>query len=181
MELREPVFVGFFPKVTQRTPAWLGVQSVREICSVSNCISDGPEGWIDHWEHNAHGFYDSEEQAQVVAAPNSEEFDLYAYHLFPMRCIGDVLEPVTIESAAAPPPVDYEFLGYDIVTKSVSDFFECSPLSCNYAAREYPVNQYCLIADRDQAYQALQEISRVGTYEPGPYYLFQVYRKRRRA
>ncbi len=179
MSLPPPLFVGFFPKITARLPDWLDNQSVTEICSVSNCISDGPEQWIRRWKHNEFGFFDDERLAYDVMDRVPSEFDLYAYKLFPLRCLGDKVEEITLSGEPRPLPADYDFLGYDIVTHSTSSFFECSPLSCNHAAEVYAVNEFCLIADQVAAYQTLLEISRAGTYEPGPYYLFEVYRKKK--
>lgn len=177
MTLPKAIFVGFFPKITQQTPDWFSNKSVKEICSVSNCISSGPEGWIDQWRHNELGFYDSEALAYKVIGESPEEFDIYAYKFFPLRSADNKIETTALTSKTDDFPDDYEFLGYDIVSKSVADFFECSPLSCNDGAAEYEVNQFCLITNRDRAYRILLEIQE-GSYEPGPYYLFEVYRKR---
>lgn len=179
MTLPEPVFIGFFPKITKPLPEWLGNNSIEEICSVSNCISDGPQNWINQWKHNELGFYNSEEIAREVITEDAHKFDIYAYNLFPLYCFDDEVESICIQSIEGNLPPDYEFLGYDIVTKTVADFFECSPLSCNSGASKYPVNEFCLIADREAAYSVLREISEDGSYEPGPYYLFEMYRKRR--
>jgi hypothetical protein len=176
MNLPEPGFVGFFPKITQPAPAWLGNESVREIGSVSTCISEGPEDWINHWQHNDLGFFDTADLAYELISQSPEKFDLYAYKLFPLRCLAGRLESVSIDLKLDNFPPNYEFLGYDIVTRSGPHFFECSPLSCNRGAAEYDVNQYCLIADRETAYRVLLAICQAGSYEPGPYYLFEVYR-----
>lgn len=178
MKLPEAVFVGFFPKVTKQAPEWLGNKSVREICAVSNCISEGPENWIAHWKHNELGFYDTERLAYEVIGEEIQKFDIYAYKLFPLRCIGDKMEDTLINFRHHSFASDYAFLGYDIVTKSTSDFFECSPLSCNHGATTYEVNEFCLVGDKERAFKILLEISKDGSYEPGPYYLFEVYRKR---
>ena len=180
MNLPKAVFLGFFPKITEQSPEWLDNQSVREICSVSECISKGPENWIQKWQHNELGFFDSESLAYEVIEQHPEKFDIYAYKLFPLRCLGDELEFITLESRFGHQlPKDYQFLGYDIVTKSVADFFECSPLSCNHGAKQYNVNQFCLVDDQAGAMDILLEISKDGSYEPGPYYLFEVYRKKK--
>jgi len=180
MALPAPIFVGFFVKATQTNPEWLKVPSVQEICSVSECISPAPSNWIQRWQHNALGFYDSEPIALSIIEGNPQRYDLYAYELFPVRCQDGSAETFAIDLAIGSIPPDYAFLGYDIVTRSSSDFFECSPLSCNYAAQDNPVNVYCLLDDEDQAYQAMLEMSKPGSrVEPGPYYLFKVYRKTR--
>jgi hypothetical protein len=179
-ETARSCFRWFFPQGYQAGTRWLGNKSVREICAVSNCISEGPEDWIAHWKHNELGFYDTERLADEVIGEEIIKFDIYAYKLFPLRCDGDKVEDVLINCRHDSFAPDYEFLGYDIVTKSASDFFECSPLSCNHGATAYEVNEFCLVADRERAFATLLEISKAGSYEPGPYYLFEVYRKRNR-
>ncbi len=56
---------------------------------------------------------------------------------------------------------------------------ECSPLSCNDMSPELPVNPCCLIDDFERAYEIAARFgSEVDSVEPGPYYLFQVFRRR---
>jgi hypothetical protein len=180
MALPAPIFIGFFPKVTQLRPEWLKVVSVKEICSVSDCISKGPDHWIEHWKHNSLGFYDSEQTALSLVANDPDQYDQYAYEMFLFCFLDRSVEVVEADFQIGKVPPDYEFLGYDIVTKSVSDFFECSPLSCNHAAEDFATNAHCLLDDETQAYRALLDISMAGSgVEPGPYYLFKVYRKKR--
>ena len=177
-KLPEAILVGYFPKKTATRPGWLENTQVQEICSVSLCISPGPDDWISHWKHNELGFYSTESSAWSIIADAVDRFDLYAYKLYPFHCLNQQTESIACPSVSnnklSP---DFVFLGYDIITKSSSDFFECSPLSCNNGARDFPVNQYCLIDDEATALAVLQAIYRDGGYEPGPYYLFQVYRK----
>ena len=51
------VDAGYFAKMIEPTPDWLHCQSVREICSVSTCVSSGAEDWVDHWRHNELGWF----------------------------------------------------------------------------------------------------------------------------
>jgi hypothetical protein len=181
MTLPAPVFVGFFPKITAPRPAWLQVEAVEEIASVSHCISDAPNAWITSWKHNELGFYDTEELARSVVRSDSVDYDLYAYELFPLSWLDHQVEALEQIASSGVLPADYAFLGYHIVTKSSSDFFECSPLSCNGVASEFATNRSCLIDDERQAYQAVRAMSGPGSgVEPGPYYLFKVYRKQHR-
>lgn len=180
MTLPAPIFVGFFPKATQPRPVWLKVEAIQEICSVSECISKAPVNWIQHWTHNALGFYNTEEKAVSVLDDASPHYDLYAYELFPVSCLGQNLIAIMLADDIGQVPADYEFLGYDIVSRSSSDFFECSPLSCNHAASVFVTNPHCLLDDEAYAYQVLLTMSQPDFgAEPGPYYLFKVYRKRR--
>lgn len=177
---KEAIFVGFFPKITSPAPDWLTNKKVREVCSVGNCISEGPEGWLELSRHNSWGFYDTEDAAWKIAGSGRRNFDLYAYRLFPFRSLAGKMEDLDLPPCQCGAfPEEFCFLGHDVVTKSESDFFECSPLSCNNASQNYPVNEFCLIVDYETACRALAEISREGSCEPGPYYLFEVYRKPR--
>src|SRR5579872_1888878 len=58
-----PVLIGYFPKRTLKRPAWLPCPQDDEICSVSGCISEEPDGWIEHWRHNECWCFDSQELA----------------------------------------------------------------------------------------------------------------------
>ncbi len=170
--------IGFFPKITRLGASVVSDAQVDEICSVSECISPGPPGWIEHWVHNEWGLFDTEGLARRIIPNEGTGYDLYAYELAPYRCDGDFLEPLPVQSQADGIPEDYELLGYDIVSRSDGAFFEHSPLSCNDGAQRFAANRYCLIEDGKAALQAMQAISRDGTYEPGPYYLVRVYRRR---
>jgi len=178
MNLPGPIFVGFFPKRTQPAPKEFKSGTIQEIASVAECISPAPKGWIQHWKHNPLGFFDTQTLAMQVIEDDLEEYDLYAYKVFPVRCKYRETEPIPITNSPGDVPDDYHFLGYDIVTKSRADFFECSPLSCNYLANDYEVNQFCLIDELEAASQVLADICKSGNAEPGPYYLFAIYRNR---
>jgi hypothetical protein len=67
-------------------------------------------------------------------------------------------------------------LGFDAVSKSISAFFECSPLSCNNMAAEAPVNRFCLLETLAEAMALAEHCSR-GEGEPGPYYVLEVLRE----
>lgn len=176
-KLPEPKLVGFFPKLPCPKTDWLKNDNVKEICSVSDCIAGGPEDWIDKWEHNDLGFFDNEEKMKKVLDNEEGKYNFYAYKLYPFKFINNKIEDVPVSINLKEDISDYEFLGFDIVCKSQSDFFECSPLSCNLLSKTYPVNQYCLIDDLETAYKYYLDIENQKC-EPGPYYLFEVYRKR---
>lgn len=171
-----PTFVGFFPKLSTAAPEMFQAIGVETIASVSRCISAGPPDWIDSWSYNALGFYDTEAGARSIVPPG-DPYDLYAYEVFPLRAAEARLERFTAREAPGGVPADFELLGFDIVSRSTSDFFECSPLSCNQAAMEGTVNRFCLLPHEGEAWEWLRRIAREGSYEPGPYYLFRVWRK----
>jgi hypothetical protein len=176
MNIPDPQFVGFFPHRTEKKPEWLENHGVTEVCSVSDCISPSPENWIEKWKHNELGFFDSEVLALSIVN-DAGPYDLYAYKMFPLQFSEGEVTPYVIPVNPTADLASFEFLGHDPVSRSAGFFPECSPLSCNNAAEDFEVNEHCLIQDREPAYQATIAISK-GNYEPGPYYLFEVYRKR---
>jgi hypothetical protein len=72
-------------------------------------------------------------------------------------------------------PYGFMSLGFDVVNKTVSAFFECSPLSCNGMANEVAVNRFCLVEDLVEAIALADRFSR-DEPEPGPYYVLDVLR-----
>ncbi len=176
-----PILIGYFPKRTFRTPDWTKVTGVGEVCSVSNCMSRGPEGWIDRWLHNDLCVYDSPGLAwSVVPEAVREEYDLYAYRMYPWLFQKGrhrfEIPPLGVESLAD----SFGFLGVDAVSRSCGSTFECSPLSCNGMAGRVAVNRHCLFDDVDAAFRWAAEFD-AGAGEPGPYHVLEVWRDRRGA
>lgn len=186
MKIPEPVFLGYFPKRTMGRNAWFGNAPVEEVGSVSHCMSPGPEGWIEQWKHNAWGLYDSEDLAWEVVRDDAARYEMYAYRLFPVQFEGATRVTVAVPSTAIASLDDYEFLGYDPVSREAGRIeFGHSPLSCNKGFEEYPVNRFCLLEDLEESWRITAEIAQAakeqGAWEPGPYYLCEVLRKRRDA
>jgi hypothetical protein len=173
-------FAGYFPKKMTPLPADYDLPGVVEISSISDCIAKGPADWIKSWKFNELGFFDEIGVAEsVVPAAEWSQFDLYGY-AFLGECFIDGLAeqwapPVL---ACSGPNSDFEPLGFDVVNKSVADFFECSPLSCNGAAKTFKANAHCLFETLTEAAAAARTFSE-GGWEPGPYYVAQVWRRRR--
>jgi hypothetical protein len=174
----ELVSAGYFPKRTLRRPDWLKAPGVVEICSVSTCISPGPESWIEAWKHNELGWYDSPDLAWAVVPREAEGFEVFAYSLAPVVFVeGSARHLAPSLPAVTQRPACYEPVGFDAVSKSVSSFFECSPLSCNNMAAEVSVNRYCLIETFAEATAVAGRFSREQP-EPGAYYVVEVWRCR---
>ena len=168
--------VGYFPKTTGVPGGWTASDRVEEICSVSNCINSGPEGWIDKWLHNELGFFNTQADAVAVTRGHADPFEIFAYRLLPLRFKEGKAEPLTVPGLPVEPlPSSFVSLGFDAVSKSVS-FFECSPLSCNNMAAEAPVNRFCLLETFEEAMALAERCSR-GEGEPGPYYVLEVLRE----
>jgi hypothetical protein len=174
----EFILIGYAPKKTQRHVEWL--PQVDEIASASDCISGGP-GWdVTNWSHNNYWLYSTRALATDIlpdsAWEESHSYEMYAFKLFPIVVDQGQIQdaPVQVEEVE---PLDEtsEFLGYDAVSRSQGNSFECSPLSCNSAANEMKTNRYCLFSTLEEALAGAQKFSSQ-PYEPGPYYVVEVYR-----
>ena len=163
-----------------KRPDWLKPEVVEEVCSVANCVSPGPDGWINHWRHNEMRLFDTPDLAlSVVPEADRNELDIYAYQMFPVRFVMGHQEPFAIpELPTAPLPDSFQFLGFDVVSFSLEGGFEHSPLSCNHMAESVAVNRYCLVDDLDLAFKLAVDFE-VGGCEPGPYHVAQIWRMRR--
>jgi hypothetical protein len=140
---------GFFVKRIERRPEGMQIPHVREICSVSECISSGPEDWIKHWRHNDLGWFNRISDAMSVIPPGQEAaYRLFAYRLHPeiFRAGGRV--PLVLPKDVQPEPIPdgFQRLGFDAANKSIESTLglECSPLSCNLMAAEIGTNEFCL-------------------------------------
>lgn len=176
----KPTLIGYFPKRTVTRPDWLKAEGVEEICSVSPCLSQGPEDWIEEWKHNELWVYDSPDMAwSVVPEYLKHEFDLYAYMLFPLIVREGRRGPFALPLVnATRMGDDFRSLGFDAVSRTLGDGFECSPLSCNHFAEHYPANRHCLLDDFTAALElAIQfDLARPGR---GPYHVLEVFRQLR--
>jgi hypothetical protein len=169
---------GYFPKRIAARPDGFSVAGVREIASVSHCISSGPEDWVDHWRHNELGWFNTVADARsVVADAERALFRLFAYRLESVAYREGNPIDIVIPPDVRPDPIGPEFVerGFDVVSKSMEVIvgFDCSPLSCNLLAEEIPTNEFCLFPSRDAAAAAAQAFSIDGP-EPGDYYVVQV-------
>lgn len=177
-EIAPLLLIGYFPKRRTPAPEELQAAGVDEICSVSECLAPGPEGWVEAWLHNAFGCYDSPGEAEHVAGDAEGEFEVFAYRLLPLRFGDGQAEPMEVSPARmASLPLTCQSLGFDVVSKSLAQGlgFECSPLSCNLMAVEVGANRHCLVDDLEAA-RALAIRFSVEEPEPGPYYVVEVLR-----
>jgi hypothetical protein len=176
------VLLGYFPKRVSKPGGWPLAPKVEQVYSVSECMSAGPEDWIGQWRHNAYFFFDSEAIARDVAGDGCE---IFAYRVPPRRFGKDGVTPIELSAPDVEPlPPSFRFIGFDIVEcwQKLEERMpiECSPLSCNSMSTEIPVNRYCLIETLDEAYAPARRFgAETDGVEPGPYYLFQLFRQAR--
>jgi hypothetical protein len=186
MTEKKPVFLGFLPKKVLKRPAWLKAEAVEEVCSVSECMSPASADRINRWVHNEAGFYNTEELA-LSTVPEKERlaFRLFAFREWPLKFAGGEVDESANPNARwtdLPRRADlsgYLPVGYDLVGRSRSSFFECSPLSCNGMAEHIPVNRHCLVDELERALEVGREFSRESSgVEPADYYLVEVLEKK---
>lgn len=169
---------GYFPKRILGRPEWLEAPAVREICSVSECMSPGPPNWVERWLHNELGWFNRREDALAVIPPGCErEYRLFAFRIYPEVFTEGERVPLVLpgDVDAEPIPPTFRSLGFDCANRSLPDVLslECSPLSCNNMAGDFEVNEFCLFSTFEQAVTAAERFSREQP-EPGDYYVIEV-------
>lgn len=174
------ILIGYFPKRKMLRPVWLKNPQIEQICSASDCISEGPIDWIDQWRHNDMWAYDTAELAwSVVPEAERKDFEIHAYRMFPVIFEAGAEKPFELPLLQVKPlPDTFELLGFDAVSRTMGNIFEHSPLSCNHMADEIAVNRYCLVDNEQAAFQMAQRFE-AGEGEPGLYYVVEVWRERR--
>ena len=147
----EPILVGYFPKHLYPPPPFLSEARVKEIGSVSRCIASGPAGWHDLRKHNEWGCYNDPDTAwSVVPVEHRPDYRLYAYEVYQMEFLEGAAHVLEIPPPEVT-PLDEAFqgVGWDAVSRSTGQDFECSPLSCNHMVERFTVNAYCLVNIHD--------------------------------
>jgi hypothetical protein len=172
------ILAGYFARRVAPRPDHLASPGVREICSVSECISSGADGWISAWRHHGLGWFNRVADALSVV-PDAErgEFRLFAYRIHPDVFHGSGRAPRPLPGDVHPEPLPDGFrsIGFDSASRSSEEGLglECSPLSCNGLAGELPVNEHCLFPSLDAAIAGAQRFA-AEQPEPGDYYVVEV-------
>jgi hypothetical protein len=171
--------IGYFPKRIAPATAEMALPGVREIWSVSACISKTPDDWIQHWKHNECWAFDSCALAHSVVPPDdAESYVVLAYRVFEQeldeRGARSIVFPASLKNIEL--DLEYRSIGFDAVT------FECgafghSPLSCNGGAKVFPVNARCLFRTLEEALAGARQFA-AGSWEPPPYRVVEVLARR---
>lgn len=187
MQLPDPYFMGF-RLVDVTPPCEFGKPYV---CSMSDHVNSLPEDWVERWDWNDMGCYNTEEIAlNTVSIEDRDRFTLFACWLYPMLFLKnevsdiDVSRSVKEEDQKALSEVDlstYQKIGYDVANPPANLqggllAFGCSPLSCNGCAWEFPVNDYYLLDALSSAIEVATAFAREEP-EPGPFCVYEVWKK----
>lgn len=174
---------GYMYKTVMDRPDWLELEGVKDIYSVSGCISkDFFDDWINEWQHNGHWLFNSPRDMQAIAETKNVDLanmTLFFYYIYEYQW--DEISKRWEKYSADPSfsmevfiPCQAELQGYDVVTFYAKNTAECSPLSCNSLAKEIKVNCHCLIESLEET-KRLIETGAFDNAEPGPMRIFAVY------
>ena len=174
--------LGYMAKRIAARPEWLDVPAVRDIYSVSPCISENFCDYVKYWRHNGFWLFDSPATIQELA--NDEQLELshtnlfyYEAYEFEFDAIANCWRKFVPEQAFSTEvsaPSVRSLVGFDVATFSQGNAAECSPLSCNHLASEIEVNQHCLLNSWQEGKTHLDG-GRFDDTEPGPFRIIAVY------
>jgi hypothetical protein len=172
------ILAGYFAKRVMPRPDHFDAPGVREICSVSECMSPGPGDWIAAWRHNGLGWFNRVADAlSVIPDEQRHEFRVLAYRVHPEVFRGGSRIELSLPADVQPEPLPPGFrtIGFDSASKSSAEglSFECSPLSCNSVAAELTVNEHCLFPSLAAAIAGAERFA-AEQPEPGDYYVVEV-------
>ena len=157
-------------------------RALKDIYSVSGCISEYFCDFINFWKHNGYWLFNSPESIEQLSKEKNidlSESILFYYEVFEKQFdensrVWSTFEPEPSFSTLVEKPAKAHLEGYDVTTFSAGTSPECSPLSCNGLATEISVNSHCLLDTFEQAVQSL-EAGKFDNSERGPFRIFAVY------
>ena len=153
--------VGYMAKRVRERPTWLKAPHVKDVYSVSGCVSEDFADYINFWNHNGYWMFDSPEIIRKIATENSiplEGTALFYYEIHEMEFDGQRWSPFSPEPSfhtAVDLPEQRKLEGFDVVTV----YRGCSPLSCNGLAEKVATNEHCLLDSFGEAEAALSAVS----------------------
>ncbi|MBR9916882.1 hypothetical protein GYB29_04145 [bacterium] len=145
--------VGYMYKIIEVKPDWLKNNLVSDVYSVSGCISEDFDDWVNYWKHNGYWFFNSPTFIEDIAKENNinlERMKLFFYKVYEFQWsdeenIWEKFEPEASFETNVKIPQKSVQEGFDVTSYSAEQCAECSPLSCNLMAEELEVNEHCLL------------------------------------
>jgi hypothetical protein len=173
--------VGYIAKRVIEKPEWIKTTQVKDIYSVSSCGSPNfVDDYIKFWKHNGYWFFNSPKDITELSKAESISLDntkLFYYEMYEKEFDGiewKTIVPKDRFKTSVETPRVKKLEGYDIVTFSMGNRAECSPLSCNSIADSTKVNSHCLLESFEEAITII-ESPILENCEPGPERIFAVY------
>jgi hypothetical protein len=174
--------IGYMRKRVAKNSEWLKADSVVDIYSISNCLSNDFADYINFWRHNGYWLFDSPSIIDEIA--RTENIDLgdtrlFYYEAYELEYDEDqdrwvVFDPESSFTTAVSVPSNKQLEGFDVVTFSAHANPECSPLSCCAMAKTFSVNEHCLFRTFTEAKESVER-GLFNNSEPGPYRILSVY------
>lgn len=161
-------------------PEWLKANQVKDIYSVSGCVSEEFADYIRFWKHNEYWFLNSLRDIAEIAKADSvslSDTKTFYYEMYEKEFYGkqwQIIETTNMFETNIALPSSKKLEGYDIVTFSTGNGAQCSPLSCNSMAESINVNSHCLLESFEKA-MTIIESSVLENCEPGPMRIFAIY------
>jgi hypothetical protein len=173
--------VGYIAKIIAKRPDWVTAQAT-DIYSVSNCVSKDFADYIKWWKHNGYWFFDAPGVIGQLAEENgidTSSMKWFSYEVYEKQYDDEGrswtdFQPESSFSTNVKLSEKKKLEGYDVVSFSLQNSPECSPLSCNNLAQFIPVNAHCLLENLEAARMQL-ESGGFDESEPGPFRIFAVY------
>jgi hypothetical protein len=176
------IAAGYMAKHVVARTDWISAGGIKDIYSVSGCISEDFADYINFWKHNGFWLFDSAEIISAVAKEAGTPLDdtrLFYYEVFEnqfdqVQESWSPFEPEASFRTEVSVPSARVLEGYDVVNFFAKTSPECSPLSCNNLAGSLVVNEHCLFSNFEEAFAAVESGAfRKG--EPGPLRIFAVF------
>lgn len=180
---KQMIPVGYMLKTVVRRPQWMEAESIADIYSVSDCISNSFADYIKFQKHNGYWFFDSPQilrQLTETEQIDASQMTMFYYEVYATEYNDETKEwlpfaPDTSFLTIVVEPQNKRLEGFDVTTFSSHSAPECSPLSCCSLATKIPVNEHCLFNTFAEAKCALEE-GKFSNSEPGPFRIFAVYK-----
>jgi len=177
--------IGYFASRPEPRPDLLDAPAVELICTVSECSSPWPDGWMERWAHNELWLFDALATIEsMIPAGQGKDFVRYGVKALPVEFTKDGPQPRKAllpmdEPQPEPIPASFVRLGYDLAQWHGVGW-ECSALSCNGMAARYGANRFCLVDSFELAVQAATDFARWDgkDVEPGPYVVLELWADR---
>jgi hypothetical protein len=173
--------VGYMYKTVSDKPDWLKTDQVSDIYSVSSCVSEDFDDWINYWKHNGYWFFNCPQVIKDLAIENDVDLSgmkLFFYTVYEFQWNDETNQWETFEPEESfeinvLTPKKATLQGFDVTTFFNQNDAECSPLSCNHLAQEMKVTNHCLFSSFNEAKEMLES----GRFDQcaGPYRIFEVY------
>jgi hypothetical protein len=173
---------GYMLKTVSAKPESISSASVKDIHSVSGCMSANFADYVAHWRHNGYWLFNRPSDMDAIieqTGADRSKLSLFYYEVYEQEFNEDAkvwsaFEPEPSFPTDVAKPSRARLMGFDVTSFSAGSSPECSPLSCNAVADDIEANEHCLLNAFEDAKTAL-ESGRFDNCEPGPFRIFAVY------